>query len=434
MAQTVVRLRGLLHNDRFLWFVLFGLFTKFCIVLVTYKPYTLAKLYLPLLLLLLALKVLADGRLREFLQVKYLSAWALFAVLAVPLGYLSNPHDWRLYTANLLSVASYVVLYTAALYVADSPRNRLRLLGWVLGFCVLGALYMCLQWLTKFTYTPGHVRGAEAVTRPYGIMDDPNYSAGLLLIGLALAAWFLLRPGLRGPLLRAGLVAGAGVCALALYASQSFAAWGSLVIGLSVGGLAWVLFAQRPTRPRTRFLFALSMCAGVLAVFLLFLWAYQANLAGLAQRIESVKFSNASDRIDSYRMALHMAAANPLFGIGPWNDFIPALNRAYGMEKFVIIHNTLLSMLANTGVLGLAALLWTLLLGLWQTVAPAGKRGVGLLGPGRIVVLGLLLAIQAQSYSLHMVTSIPFWFALMLPHLLPVDADPGAAPPANSVG
>lgn len=271
--------------------------------------------------------------------------------------------------------------------------------------------------------------------RPYGILDDPNYSAGLLLLGLALTAWFLLRPGRRGPWLRAALLGAAALCLLGLYASQSAAAWGSLVIGLAVSALAWLLFARKASRPRTRFLFSLAMSAAVLAVFLLFVWAYEADLAGLARRIEAVKANNVSDRIASYRMALHMALDNPLFGAGPWSDFIPEVNRRYGAQRFVIIHNTPLSMLATAGAVGLGALLWPLLLGLWRTVAPAGSDAAQRFAPGRMVVLGLLLAIQAQSYSLHMVTSIPFWFALTLPHLLPADAaDSGDAPSGARAG
>ena len=70
--------------------------------------------------------------------------------------------------------------------------------------------------------------------------------------------------------------------------------------------------------------------------------------------------SSSGDRLMAWKAAIRMFLDHPLFGVG-WNNFIEnAFN--YGMDKKLIAHNTMLSVLAESGIVGFIfyiGILWT---------------------------------------------------------------------------
>jgi O-antigen ligase len=74
--------------------------------------------------------------------------------------------------------------------------------------------------------------------------------------------------------------------------------------------------------------------------------------------------ASAGDRLMAWRAAIRMFMDHPLFGIG-WGKFIEN-SLDYGMDKRLLAHNTMLSVLAETGIFGFTCYMAILILALKQ--------------------------------------------------------------------
>lgn len=406
-----------------MWFVIVGLVTKIDVVLLTYKPYSAAKLYLPVLALALLFKVASEGTWRRFLGRDLWPLYGLTAAVLLPLGYAFNGHNWALYQTWTLSFGSYVLLFLAIFAIADDPVCRRRLLVAIYLAAGAGALYTLLQAHLGITYAMGHARNPDILPRPWGPLDDPNFSSGIFLIGLFFS-FYLMLPGQR--IARWGLWGAAGSALLfawALGVTQSMG--GLLALGIGVVGLLGLVALLRWRPERRVLLGALLMGEALILLALLgFVLLHEANAFGMADTLTEIKTKNVSARIASFAYALDLFAANPIFGAGPWNDFHRGLDAAYGYAAGHVVHHTPLAIVGTLGVVGTGMyallVLWSMrgLSGVatnrrhpWQAVLTAA------------IPAALFLAIQAQSQSLQMITSIPLWISLALPLL--VEAAPG---------
>ncbi|MFN8451698.1 MAG: O-antigen ligase family protein [Anaerolineae bacterium] len=187
--------------------------------------------------------------------------------------------------------------------------------------------------------------------RPYGLLPHPNLLAGALLVGvLASAAWVISTRRWRQ-------VAGIAVVALgcwALLLSFSRAAWGGLV----VGALAMLLFV-RPHLRRidVRFSTAVAVVAAVL-VGVAFAVGYQPLLAArVGEGQESVELRSVSDRLVFMDFAFRSMVERPILGVGignfPWRTSYYLVDTNFDLRGDNV-HNVLLSVAAELGVVGLA--------------------------------------------------------------------------------
>lgn len=416
----------------FVWFVIAGLVTKLDVVLLTVKPYSAAKLFLPVLALALLLKVATEGTWRRFLRRELWPLYGLTAALLLPVGYAFNAHDWGLFRTWSLSFGSYVLLFLAIYAVADDPACRRKMRMAILAAAAVGAVYALLQAHLGVTYAMGHARNPDIMPRPWGPLDDPNFSSGVFIIGLFLSLYLLL-PGKRlHPGGQWGAFATAILFAWALAATQSMGALLALAIGAVALPVLVLLLRRRPRRPTL----LIALVAGEVAVLLAlgaFVLLHEANAFGMADTLTAIKSKNVSARIASFRYALDLFAANPIFGAGPWNDFHRGLDAAYGYDAGHVVHNTLL---AIVGTLGLSGTAMYGLLVLWcmrhLSHVPARPRQPWRVALTAAIPAALFLTIQAQSQSLQMITSIPLWISFALPYLIdPADAPGRYAAPAR---
>lgn len=103
------------------------------------------------------------------------------------------------------------------------------------------------------------------------------------------------------------------------------------------------------------------------------------------------------DRLCMAEAGLHMIADRPLFGIGPGmvEHYYPIYRHPTALRAQVMhLHNTLLQLAAERGVLSVGAYIWLMIAALW--LCHRGyQRGGGFAGPRADLYLGVMLALVA---------------------------------------
>lgn len=299
--------------------------------------------------------------------------WALALLLLALWGFASQV--WAFQRVDYPDVGATAALQfgVSALFAvvvacaAPSPRAIVAVLALALignsALTVLQAQHQSslgLLALGEFPFNPQQIgvsileSGTLRWVRPYGLLPHPNLLAGALLVGvLASAAWVISTR-------RWQQVAGIAVIALGFWAlllSFSRAAWGGLV----VGALAMLLFV-RPhfRRIDTRISAAVAVIAA-LVVGLAFAVGYQPLLAArVGEGQESVELRSVSDRIVFMDFAFRSIAERPILGVGignfPWRTSYYLVDTNFDLRGDNV-HNVLLSVTAELGVVGLALVL-----------------------------------------------------------------------------
>jgi putative inorganic carbon (HCO3(-)) transporter len=194
-----------------------------------------------------------------------------------------------------------------------------------------------------------------------GTIGSANAAAIYLSLLLAPAAAVLLTP--LGPWLKRLALVALALGTGALFVTLSRGGWIALAISVAIV----LLFANRrgwlaPSVP-------VALLAVVLVVALVFPEAIMARLMGSDQ-------GSAHSRIPLMGLALRIIEDHPLLGVGA-NNYVLEMQRYvtpdfsdYGGEWLYLVHNHYLLVWAETGMVGVLALLWFLLATLW-----AGWRG-----------------------------------------------------------
>jgi O-antigen ligase len=271
----------------------------------------------------------------------------LWAVTLVGFGLAENQTDampiLRAVTVGL------IFFFTIALYVRDR-----RAVGWVLGgIGVSAALVGAVASYQFFSGAPaeeGFFADGEVITRALGGFGHPNELGGFLviLVPFLMAAALMQRRG------RSLYVAALLLAVLGIYASFSRGA----LLGLAAIPLFFI--------PRRQM-------AYVLPVFVALVLLATPNL--VRERFETLsgQESDVATRVDFWRTAEDIWHAHPILGVGvggypqayaesklPGKRFLP--NTVFQPPPDA--HNLYLNQLAETGLLGLIALLVVLVLAL----------------------------------------------------------------------
>jgi O-antigen ligase len=219
-----------------------------------------------------------------------------------------------------------------------------------------------------------------------------NATVLLALLGGALATGEL-PVRLRGPALVAAAVAFA-----AILATFDRAAW----LGLAAGALVVVAARRRSSRA----LFA-GLVIGASAVALL--PQVRARFAS------SFDLRGNADRVFVWSRAAEIIRDHPLVGIGFGNyprvcgAYYDRVDPAFPMRTWA--HNTELSLLAETGPLGLLALLW-LVIAAAAALLPRVRAGDGLALGGAAAAIALAVIAQAHDVLYDTKVMYALWLAL----------------------
>jgi O-antigen ligase len=263
----------------------------------------------------------------------------------------------------LFGIPVYVFFYTAygpasGLLPASGPFTSARRLYWI---AVASALFACVDFYFQFPapagYGPQFVWLESGVyRRAQGIFYEASTLGNFCAFFLVMIAVSFSRPRGQTPVSRKALLAGGATFFAAIVLSYSRGSLINLLVAVAV--LVWL------NRNRVRFARAvpiLAACAAAAAfltwkVFPAFAEMYWLRLSASAEYFFSATEGVLSGRVASWRVLVDWISAHPwqaLFGIGyktlPYTSYLGSP---------VVADNMYLSLMVETGIAGLAALVW----------------------------------------------------------------------------
>jgi O-antigen ligase len=284
---------------------------------------------------------------------------------------------------------------------------------------VIGAVASVLGGIITGGLTSAQEFGGDtATTRFSGGGSDPNYLAAMLVPAIALAAGLAVR---ASALARLALLGATMVMAIGLAATQSRGG----LLALAVTFLA-ALVLLRGRR--------LAVMAVVLAVIGGSAIFFVQNPAAW-QRIHAVQDrGSGSGRTDIWQVALRVAEANPVAGVGlgqfpnvsPQYVLRPGSLRSTSLivEQGIVVHNVYLQLWAETGLIGLLLFLgivWTSLRASYRAAKELDAIGDAALAALARSVLLANIGVLAGSFFLSNLLTRQIWLLLAIgPALLVV--------------
>jgi hypothetical protein len=285
--------------------------------------------------------------------------FALLVASATPAAFYSGPliAAQSLARALLLGISVYLYFYMVAGPERRHPLDPLRSAKWLFAAASAAVLFACLDFYFQFSPPAGfsdqYVWLAGGVyRRAQGLFYDASTLGNFSVFFLIMVAVALLRPQGERPVSRPVLLAGGVLFAAALVFSYSRAS----ILNLVVAGAAIALLHRR--RIALGKIAILLAAAAALVYFIApnFVELYWQRLSGSTVHLFSASENVLSGRVASWRTLGTFLLANPwhvLFGIGyktlPYTDIAGSP---------VIADNMYLSLLVETGIAGLASLVW----------------------------------------------------------------------------
>jgi O-antigen ligase len=254
----------------------------------------------------------------------------------------------------LFGISVYVFFFVRG---AAVPWNIVRVLIWA---AAGSAAFACLDFYFQFPapggYGPQFIWLESGVfRRAQGVFYEASTLGNLCAFFLEMIAVALFRPRGERPVSMAAMLVGGVALMSALVLSYSRASLVNLAVGLAV-----LLWLQR-RRVRLGRLLAVAGISGgaafalLFGLFPLFAWAYWLRISQSFSYFSESPNAILSGRINSWTILTRFLMEHPwhaIFGIGyktlPYSDFIGQTS---------IADNTYLSMLIETGIAGLLALL-----------------------------------------------------------------------------
>jgi hypothetical protein len=258
----------------------------------------------------------------------------------------------------LFSISIYIFFYTA--HGPGRDVDGFRGVRWLYWIGVAAALFACVDFYFQFPAPAGY--GPQFVwldsgvyRRAQGLFYEASTLGNFCAFFLVMIAVALARPRGEAPVSRKALAVGGAVLFAALVLSYSRSSVVNVVTAVAV--LAWLNRRRmRIGRVMAAALFAMAAAFVTWTVFPQFVQIYWLRLSGSAEFLFSATESVLSGRVASWRTLVDWISANPwqaLVGIGyktlPYTDYLGAP---------VIGDNMYLSLLVETGIVGLAALVW----------------------------------------------------------------------------
>ena len=289
---------------------------------------------------------------------------ALTAILAASVAVAAVHSGVEIAAGSLARVALFAIPVYVFLYAAHGPHDGLdpfRATRWLYRAAVVSALFACVDFYYQFPAPAGY--GPQFVwldsgvyRRAQGLFYEASTLGNFCACFLVMIAVGLSRPRGEAPVSRKAMAAGGAVFLAALVLSYSRGSLINVLVALAV--LAWL------NRRRLRLLRrAPALAAGLAAAALLtwkifpaFIRMYWMRLDASARYLFSATEGVLSGRVASWRILVDWMAAHPwhlLFGVGyktlPYSGYLGTT---------VVADNMYLSLLVETGIGGLAALVW----------------------------------------------------------------------------
>jgi len=257
----------------------------------------------------------------------------------------------------LMGISAYVFLYVGQGPGRMPPAQGFRWIRWLFWAAALSALFACVDFYYQFPAPAGYEQqfiwlDTGVFRRAQGVFYEASTLGNLCAFFLVMIAVALFRPRRAHSFSLFSLLAGGSALAVALVLSYSRASLINLAVAMAV--LVW--FHRDRIRWRRVALAAAFVAAGLAllgAASPIFSAAYWQHLGTAFQFFSESPNTVLSGRVQSWQTLVAFLASHPfhmLAGVGyktlPYSDFIGTT---------AIGDNTYLTLLAETGILGLAA-------------------------------------------------------------------------------
>lgn len=306
---------------------------------------------------------------------------------------------------QLASLTSSVVLVLIITALVRTPKQGALVVGGIIAVAAVFGVLALLEWGGVFAvqhpvfYTPGYGIRARVT------FLDPNILASFLMSSILLATPLVV----VAPMKRGMRIAGVAAIALALMGLATTYSRGG-VGGLVIGLVAVAILLRAPKRARIAFV-ATVVIAILLTGSLVFgtRWISE-NVIGAGDT------GSATNRVYMVEGALDMWRDHP-FGVGLDNYQLvyPEYRDPRAEAGIVESHTAYVTVLAETGFLGLIAFLWLLAAFFFRTALPAarGARDPQLHALA-VGAFASALALSAQAFTYSIEASKFWWFAIGL--------------------
>jgi O-antigen ligase len=301
-----------------------------------------------------------------------------------------------------VSLLSSVLLTYLVVILADSPSRLRTVVAGVLivatGIGILGIL----ENFKIFTITGYLLDWGSQTIRSTATFKDPNIMGSFQMTAIALALPLLLTTKDRWK--RLAYLAGLLVAGMGLATTASRGALGALFIAVFV-----ILLV---IRVRISMKLVVVALVGTLLVATLF---FVASPEWFENRVLNVAQDNsAMSRVYMGESALQMARENPLgIGMGNYAELYPFYRSVLVRSNLVESHTAYLTILVETGVLGLlmfAIILVRFAYLVWRTARAPGVDRV--LHACAVGALAAMVGLAAQAFTYSLESSKFWWLAL----------------------
>jgi O-antigen ligase len=257
----------------------------------------------------------------------------------------------------LMAISAYVFLYVGQGPGRMQAAQGFRWIRWLFWAAAVSALFACVDFYYQFPAPAGYEQqfiwlDTGVFRRAQGVFYEASTLGNLCAFFLVMIAVALFRPRRAHSFSLFSLLAGGSALAVALVLSYSRASLINLAVAMAV--LVW--FHRDRIRWRRVALAAAFLTAGLTllaAASPIFSAAYWQHLGAAFQFFSESPNVVLSGRVQTWQTLWHFLASQPLHmlaGVGyktlPYSDFIGTT---------AIGDNTYLTLLAETGILGLAA-------------------------------------------------------------------------------
>jgi|GEM_PF-599289 len=299
-----------------------------------------------------------------------------------------------------------VLLFFLVINAVDEDQKTRLLIGVLVLTTVLISLYASWQhWAGWDLYRGRPLRATGSFFEATGLFGHHLTLGGYLMMVLLLSLSLFLF-GSRG---RMRLFYGSSsvVIFLGLVFSYARSAW----IGCFAGALGIALLRGRRTLA-----VLLPSAALIIVLAVLFLPPVQEQFGEALSQLEDPMIN--SDRLPMWSAAWRLIKDHPLLGAGAGQA--ARLLPAYGCDLgYAHLHNDLINVSANSGLLGLAAFLWIWVAFLRLTVRCRSRLrhtplAAALAAAGFGIVIALLVAGQFQCYYTDAEDGMLMWFLMGL--------------------
>ena len=345
---------------------------------------------------------------------------ALWGIMLASVGLAAIHSGEEVAAASLARVLLFGISLYVFFFTADGPGGRgfagirpLRSLPALYWIGAASAAFAIVDFYFQLPAPAGY--GPQFVWLDTGVFRRAQglfYEAGTLgnfcAFSLVLIAVAFSRRRQEAPVSRMGLIAGGALFFVALVLSYSRASVVNVLV--AAGVLAW------RNRRRVRLVRALPVLAALVGVGAYAVWEifprfaelYWNRLAGSAQFFFSATDGILSGRLATWQTLLDWISAHPwqtLIGIGyktlPYTTYLGAP---------IVADNMYLSLLVETGVAGLAALIW-----LNVAILRSSARAAGSKNPHRAFLGTWMLCFWAgQVVQMFSVDLLTYWRLLPL--------------------